>query len=293
MNLTKATSNKAKELDGSYAGYQPKPAVEVIIVVMKPLSEKSYTDQAMMNKKGITWLDDCRIPFQDSTDLNEASKLGNSFEGKSNVDNSFTRADYNPKEQGRFPANLLVSDNILDDGKITTTKPDFRTSKINNDIYQSGFHRNPNPCNDTGQYSRYFNLNKWAEKLPFLNVPKASKSERNKGLQDLEIRKMEYETTTRTNKETADKFGCERKSHMQNNHPTVKPIKLMSYLITLGSREGDLILDPFCGSGTTGIAALNLHRRFLGVELNPEYVRIAEARIKPILSQNRIGDYNE
>ena len=55
-------SEEAKKLGGSYAGFQPKPAVEVIIVAMKSLPEKTYVDQALKNGKGITWLDDGRIP---------------------------------------------------------------------------------------------------------------------------------------------------------------------------------------------------------------------------------------
>ena len=53
----------AAALNGSYCGFQPKPAVEVVIVSMKPLSEKTYVEQALKNGKGITWLDDCRIPY--------------------------------------------------------------------------------------------------------------------------------------------------------------------------------------------------------------------------------------
>ena len=63
-NITEPKSDEAKKLDGSYAGYQPKPAVEVVIVAMKPLDKKKgYVDQALDNGKGVTWLDDCRIPF--------------------------------------------------------------------------------------------------------------------------------------------------------------------------------------------------------------------------------------
>jgi site-specific DNA-methyltransferase (adenine-specific) len=76
-------TEKAKELDGAYAGFQPKPAVEVIIVAMKPLKEGTFTEQAKANGKGITWLDDCRIPNQDNE----------------NAD--------------RLPGNLLVSDQAL------------------------------------------------------------------------------------------------------------------------------------------------------------------------------------
>src|SRR6266852_476165 len=57
-------SDHAKELDGSYGGFQPKPAVEVILVAMKPLSEKTFVDQTLKNGKGVTWLDDCRIPYE-------------------------------------------------------------------------------------------------------------------------------------------------------------------------------------------------------------------------------------
>jgi site-specific DNA-methyltransferase (adenine-specific) len=62
-------------------------------------------------------------------------------------------------------------------------------------------------------------------------------------------------------------------------HPTVKPIKLMEYLIELSTNENQTILDPFMGSGTTGVASVNLNRNFIGYELDPEYFKIAEARI--------------
>jgi site-specific DNA-methyltransferase (adenine-specific) len=63
-------------------------------------------------------------------------------------------------------------------------------------------------------------------------------------------------------------------------HPTVKPIKLMEYLIDLTTNAGDVILDPFMGSGTTGIAAKNLRREFIGIEISPEYFKIAQQRIE-------------
>ena len=66
----------------------------------------------------------------------------------------------------------------------------------------------------------------------------------------------------------------------KNFHPTVKPISLMSYLVTLGSREDDLVLDPFVGSGTTCIAAKLLNRKYIGMEMDSDYVVIAQERIK-------------
>ena len=65
----------------------------------------------------------------------------------------------------------------------------------------------------------------------------------------------------------------------RNAHPTLKPIELMRWLVRLVSPPGGLVLDPFCGSGSTGAAAALEGRRFLGIELSPEYVEIASARI--------------
>lgn len=63
-------------------------------------------------------------------------------------------------------------------------------------------------------------------------------------------------------------------------HPTQKPVKLMSYLIRTYTNEGDTILDPFAGSGSTLVAAQQLNRNYVGIEINPEYAKIAEDRLK-------------
>jgi DNA modification methylase len=66
---------------------------------------------------------------------------------------------------------------------------------------------------------------------------------------------------------------------VKNNHPTVKPIALMEYLIKLVSKEEAIILDPFMGSGSTGIAAKKLNRNFIGIEMDEGYHTIASKRI--------------
>jgi hypothetical protein len=66
----------------------------------------------------------------------------------------------------------------------------------------------------------------------------------------------------------------------KNIHPTIKPIKLMSYLITLFTREGDYVLDCFMGSGTTGLACKLLNRNFIGIDFTEEYYNIAEERLE-------------
>ena len=69
-------------------------------------------------------------------------------------------------------------------------------------------------------------------------------------------------------------------ANVKNHHPTVKPIGVMSWMCKLiGGKEGSLILDPFLGSGTTGVAAVNAGFDFVGFELNEEYAQIAKARI--------------
>ena len=70
------------------------------------------------------------------------------------------------------------------------------------------------------------------------------------------------------------------KSWRVNTHPTVKPIKLFEYLVKLATREGQVILDPFLGSGTTMIAANNVNRICVGIEKEKEYCRIAKRRVK-------------
>lgn len=65
-----------------------------------------------------------------------------------------------------------------------------------------------------------------------------------------------------------------------NAHPAVYPLYIIQELIKLLSKENDLVLDPFCGSGTTCLAAKNLKRNYLGIEINPDYVKLANERLK-------------
>ena len=69
-------------------------------------------------------------------------------------------------------------------------------------------------------------------------------------------------------------------------HPTQKPFQLLERIILASSKEGDLVLDPFCGSGTTGVAAIKNNRKFIGMEINPEYIDLATKRIKSAKENN-------
>lgn len=79
----------------------------------------------------------------------------------------------------------------------------------------------------------------------------------------------------------------------KEQHPTEKPVKLMEHFIRLHTKEGDTILDPFMGSGTTGVAALKLNRKFIGIELDEQYFKMAEKRIKAQSEQQRLDRFYE
>lgn len=71
----------------------------------------------------------------------------------------------------------------------------------------------------------------------------------------------------------SEKSSCERK------HPTQKPTILMRWILEKFSEKGQVICDPFMGSGTTGVACKELNRNFIGIEINKEYFDIAQKRI--------------
>jgi site-specific DNA-methyltransferase (adenine-specific) len=75
--------------------------------------------------------------------------------------------------------------------------------------------------------------------------------------------------TSKVNKKDKDKF----------NHPTCKPIELMEKFIINHTNEGSVVFDPFMGSGSTGVAAKNLNRNFIGIEMDEGYFNIAKKRI--------------
>ena len=80
-------------------------------------------------------------------------------------------------------------------------------------------------------------------------------------------------------------MGCVRESEQRELrvHPTQKPVRLMHALINQYTKRGDLVVDPYMGSGTTGIACVMLGRRFIGMEIEPQYFEAAEKRLKKAL----------
>ena len=281
----KATSEQAKKLDGSYAGFQPKPAVEVIIVCMKPIEEKGYTDQALANGKGVSWFDDCRIPSNNNEHHRNTvakAETGDDMVFKEGSSGFHKKFEPTNSDKGRYPANLLVSDDSLNDNIKHSSGKIQPHHKINhqNEVYgkYDGIEAEKQiTYGDNESFSRYFDIDKWWESQ-FIITPKASKSEKNKGCEDFE-EKLGGSMNGTQHKSMKTGSGNERNNMLKNHHPTVKPLKLMSYLITLGSREGDVVLDPFMGSGTTPLASKNLGRNYIGIEREEEYFKICCARV--------------
>lgn len=139
----------------------------------------------------------------------------------------------------------------------------------------------------------YDKLNKYAGEIGgasrFFYIAKASKWERNFGLQEFEQKQTTGGGGGIGNylediNSTSGKYGSE-KAPSKNIHPTVKPIKLMQYLVRMITPPNGIVLDPFAGSGTTGIACKIDDFQFVGLELSAEYTEIANARIQSFDSE--------
>jgi len=242
-DLTKGTS----EWEGW--GTALKPAHEPICMARKPLSESTVAENVL--------------------------KWGT---GGINVDGSRVGTDACESTQGRFPANLLHdgSEEVMacfpdSKGWAGQNHNNFNPyggnalnkSATTRDGYHEGFQ-------DSGNASRFFKS--------IIYQAKASKAERNRGCEGLE--KKQYSHDGR-DKEIENPYQ-RNKSVSTNNHPTVKPIALMEYLINMVTPIGGTILDPFMGSGTTGVAAKSIGRNFIGIELDPDYFQIATNRIEGV-----------
>jgi site-specific DNA-methyltransferase (adenine-specific) len=77
-----------------------------------------------------------------------------------------------------------------------------------------------------------------------------------------------------------------KREKLHGSHPTQKPLELLFRLIALCTHEGDLVLDPFCGSGTTGVAAVTLGRKFVGIDLDSDHLALARRRIEAVDENN-------
>ncbi len=221
---------------------EPSPANEPIVLARKPLSEKTIAENVMKWGTGGLNIDGCRIPTEDN--LNG----GRYSDKKGDITCNVYTPTINKRSKSDYkqPTGRFPANVILD-----------KEAGCMLDEQQEGVSR-------------------------FFYCAKASKKERNMGLEDMpEVISNDGRDETLASGNMPHNRGNVPK---KNHHPTVKPVKLMEYLITLITPPNGIVLDPFFGSGTTGIAAVNLGRPFVGIELIEEYVTLARERIKAYLT---------
>jgi len=280
-----------------------KPAHEPIVMARKPLSESSIVDNVLKHGTGAINIDGCRVEGNDAKypdtnpDFRDQGKKSKeaigidklSFgqvsgaerkkvvrksrsedgvwtDGNSGMKAEGTQyADADPR--GRFPANVMhdgsdVIVNEFPEGAKGSTTPRNRGT-----VGMFGMPNDATPeYADEGSAARFF------------YCPKTSKSEIHSNLDDHETK-----VGVNGNKWTDQDYrrgDTKPTTERKNTHPTVKPVELMKYLCRLVTPKGGTVLDPFMGSGSTGMAAKDEGFDFIGIEKEKEYFEIAESRIK-------------
>jgi site-specific DNA-methyltransferase (adenine-specific) len=257
-----------------------KPAQELICMARKPISEKTVAENVLKWGTGGINIDGCRVGNEEmihnGCGKSNIGSIGGSFE-KGTKDNKIF------KSEGRFPANIIFDEEAAKEldrqSGVTKGKPSYKTKtggyqnsyvggELKNGVDYKGYP-------ESGGASRFF------------YIAKVSKKERNMGLDGFE----EVEITDETFN-SFDENGNRLRKHSDgstsiikpimraNHHPCVKPINLLTYLVRLVTPPNGIVLDPFMGSGSTGIAALLEGFRFCGMELDKSYFDIATARIE-------------
>jgi DNA modification methylase len=244
--ITAPSTEQAKKWEGW--GTALKPANEPICLARKPLSEKSVAENVLKHGTGGINIDGCRVGSENRTykgSGKQPNKLNNHEKGATGIgymDGSGSDLEYSVN--GRFPANVIHdgSEEVLQGFPHTGNGNGGKPYNYSGKEYDN---KKTSMFNgDKPQAPSNFNDSGNASR--FFYCAKASKSDRSDG----------------------------------NNHPTVKPTELMRYLCRLITPPNGIVLDPFMGSGSTGKGAILEGFDFIGMELDPEYVEIAKARIE-------------
>ena len=248
-----------------------KPAHEPIVMARKSVAEKTVADNVLKHGVGGINIDGCRIDA-DSNAKSRVRKAGSEF-GQNSGWNDHQNVDtvYDPSK-GRFPANVMHdgSDVVVkgfpnakgwSSQKHNTFNPYGGNALQSSETERDGFHKG---YDDNGSAARFF------------YCPKTAKSERNQGLFEFDDKQYSHDGR----KKSIENPYQRNKSISKNSHPTVKPVELMKYLCRLVTPKGGTVLDPFMGSGSTGMAAKDEGFDFIGIEREKEYFEISEQRIK-------------
>lgn len=257
---------KSHNLDGEWQGWGTalKPALEPITVARKPLGS-TVAECVLAHGTGALNIDGCRV------EGGEIASAGGTKRSGGIMGASEPLGGWEPMHAGRWPANLIHdgSEEVLagfpdskgQQGDVRGTEP----SGVTNGIYGEFAGRVASPArNDAGSAARFF------------YCAKASKRDRDEGLEGFAVKKAgALNMRTDAHSEANGMTTADR----ANIHPTVKPTDLMRYLCRLVTPPGGVVLDPFMGSGSAGKAARLEKFKFIGIEREAEYVKIAKARI--------------
>jgi site-specific DNA-methyltransferase (adenine-specific) len=265
--LTASATDDAKAWDGW--GTALKPAHEPIVVARKPV-EGTIAQNVLTHGVGGLNIDKTRVAGE-SWGYRPAHSSKEVFEG------GWIPKETESNAQGRWPANIILDEytaELLDEQSGIRPGGQFpsKRGQAVNTSFASGQETvgGARSMGDTGGASRFF------------YVAKANKRDRNEGLDELpEVRKKVAVIQTIGVANSGDEEnGKQLSSPTANFHPTVKPTALMQYLIRLVTPDNGVVLDPFAGSGSTGKAAILEGKRFIGIEITPEYLPIIEGRLQ-------------
>jgi hypothetical protein len=262
-----------------------KPAWEPILLVRKPLAG-TVAGNVLAHGTGALNIDACRVelPEGDAPTGSGNRASWRATEGRSDIPEA--PGNVTPSA-GRWPPNLLLSccgsDPHEEGCAVAELDAQSGVSESSDRVRRNGAFKGVAKGadrehesyghNDSGGASRFFPL--------FRYVPKASRAEREQGCEGLPARSgaqavgREEGSAGLTPRAGAGRTASE----VRNFHPTVKPRALMAWLCRLITPPGGTVLDPFAGSGSTGIAALLEGFRFVGIERELEYAQIARARL--------------
>lgn len=255
---------KSHNLDGEWDGWGTalKPAWEPGYIARKPF-KGSVASCVCEHGCGALNIDGCRIASgADALVRPPVQRVDNVAFGRG------LGAGVQSEPLGRWPANLVLDEAaaaMLDAevGELGVSLGGSRGRSKQPTSFGLGSDADVIPgFGDRGGPSRFF------------YTAKASRSEREAGLERFESRNVNDGRDT-----SIDNPYQRGDTQRRNVHPTVKPVSLMRWLVRLITPPGGVVLDPFTGSGSTGVAAVLEGARFIGCELSPEYAELARARI--------------
>lgn len=292
LDITVPATSEAQQWDGW--GTALKPAWEPICMARKPLAKGlTVAGNVLAHGTGALNIDGCRVdggarPLREVAPMrDDVEYSGNALAGRVDGTLQSSRA-VGETGLGRWPANLIHdgSSEVLAAfpqaaGQLADVSPTAPSAKTSN-VY-GAMRREGEPSADSDNDGVVgFKMKPGARRLDsgsaarFFYCAKASRKDRNEGCEDMPRKALNWSSGTQ-NPGSFQSEGTDKTS--PNAHPTVKPTALMRHLVRMVTPPGGIVLDHLMGSGSTGKACMLEGFQFIGIDMMPEHVAIAEARI--------------